>query len=187
MDTETIGFMPQPSGRKNPDQANVPVEAMRALLERITAMTESQRFCFLAADQAMDALALRKRPDGASDRSLHGVPVTIKDCADQGHATQSGSLTAKVSSPVEDTPIVPRLKARGRNCHWQNDHVGIRLEGRVGSPLTGVRIIHGGWDECWCIVSRSGAQRLPDSGPLHQGSDGAGSIRMHRISAACLV
>src|ERR1700685_4398514 len=100
MDTETIGFMPATVwAEKIRTKQMSPVEAMRALLDRITALDPKiNAFVWLAADQAMDAgLAAKKALMGGQKIGrLHGVPVTIKDlCWTKDMPTQSGSLAYK--------------------------------------------------------------------------------------------
>src|SRR5437667_238223 len=94
-----------------------PVEAMRALLDRITALEPKvNAFAYLAADQAMDAARAAEKALMGGDRlgRLHGVPVTIKDLSwTKDMPTQNGSLTSKGFQPTEDTPVVPRLKSAG--------------------------------------------------------------------------
>src|ERR1700709_1066987 len=106
MDSETIGFMPAIEWAANIRTKQIsPVEAMRALLDRITALEPKiNAFAYLAADQAMDAARAAEKAlmGGEQIGPLHGVPVTIKDlCWTKDMPTQSGSLTTKGFRPVE--------------------------------------------------------------------------------------
>src|SRR5438477_13207795 len=98
MDSETIGFMPATVwAKKIRTKQMSPVEAMRALLDRITALEPKvNAFAYLAADQAMDAARAAEKALMGGDRlgRLHGVPVTIKDLSwTKDMPTQNGSLT----------------------------------------------------------------------------------------------
>ena len=119
MDQETIGFMPATvwaDGIRTKQFS--PVEAMRALLDRIGAVdAKVNAFAYLAAEQAMDAARAAEKALMSGERigRLHGVPVTIKDLSwTKDMPTQSGSLTSKGFRPVEDTPVVPRLNIARR-------------------------------------------------------------------------
>ena len=118
MDSETIGFLPATEwAEKIRTKQFSPVEAMRALLDRITALDPKiNAFAYLAAEQAMDAARAAEKALMGGERigRLHGVPVTIKDLAwTKDMPTQNGSLTSKGFQPAEDTPVVPRLKSEG--------------------------------------------------------------------------
>ena len=100
MDSETIGFMPATEWAEKIRTKQIsPVEAMRALLERIAALNPKvNAFAYLAADQAMDAARAAEKALMGGERigRLHGVPVTIKDlCWTKDMPTQSGSLTVR--------------------------------------------------------------------------------------------
>ena len=112
---------------------------------------------------------------------LHGVPVTIKDLAiTKDMPTQMGSHIFAGNQP--DRGHAHRAAtARRRRDHPRQDHdVGIRLDRRQPqSPLTG--ITHNPWKHGYNAGASSagaGAAAAAGFGPLHQGSDGAGSIRM---------
>src|SRR6516164_9711355 len=114
MDSATIGFMPATEwAAKIRAKELSPVEATRALLERITALEPKvNAFAHLAADHAMDAARAAEKALMGGERlgRLHGVPVTIKDLVWlKDMPMESGSLTGKGYQPPEDSPIVPRL------------------------------------------------------------------------------
>src|SRR5580700_6378622 len=184
MDSETIGFMPATEwAEKIRTKQMSPVEAMRALLERITALNPKvNAFAYLAADQAMDAARAAEKALMGGERigRLHGVPVTIKDlCWTKDMPTQSGSRTAKGFQPVEDTPIVPRLRSSGAIVIGKTTTSEFGWKGVSESPLTGVT--HNPWKlgmNAGASSAGAGAAAAAGFGPLHQGSDGAGSIRM---------
>ena len=184
MNSEDLGFTPATQMAEMIRTKQIsPVEVMRGLLERITALEPKvNAFAYLAADQAMDAAraaetALMK--DGAVG-PLHGLPVTIKDLANtKDMPTQHGSLIFKDNQPSEDTPIVPRLKAQGAIILGKTTTSEFGWTGVSHSPLTG--ITHNPWKHGYNAGASSagaGAAAAAGFGPLHQGSDGAGSIRM---------
>ncbi len=184
MDSETIGFMPATEwAAKIRAKEMSPVEAMRSLLDRITALEPKvNAFAYLAADQAMDAARAAEKAlmSGEKIGRLHGVPVTIKDLAwTKDMPTQSGSLSSKGFQPVEDTPVVPRLKAEGAIILGKTTTSEFGWKGVSESPLTG--ITHNPWKHgmnAGASSAGAGAAAAAGFGPLHQGSDGAGSIRM---------
>ena len=160
-----------------------PVEAMRALLDRIAAKEPRvNAFAHLAADQAMDAARAAEKAVMGGERlgRLHGVPVTIKDLAwVKGMPAESGSMTGKGFQPTEDTPLVPRLRAEGAIVIGKTTTSEFGWKGVSQSPLTG--ITHNPWGyglNAGASSAGAGAAAAAGFGPLHQGSDGAGSIRM---------
>ncbi len=184
MDSETIGFMPAAEwAAKIRSKEISPVEAMRALLDRITALEPKvNAFAHLAADRAMDAArAAEKAVMGSKPLGrLHGVPVTIKDLAwTKDMPTQNGSVTSKGFQPTEDTPVVPRLTAEGAIVIGKTTTSEFGWKGVSESPLTG--ITHNPWKfgmNAGASSAGAGAASAAGFGPLHQGSDGAGSIRI---------
>jgi aspartyl-tRNA(Asn)/glutamyl-tRNA(Gln) amidotransferase subunit A len=184
MDQETIGFMPATvwaDGIRTKQFS--PVEAMRALLDRIGSVdAKVNAFAYLAAEQAMDAAHAAEKALMSGERlgRLHGVPVTIKDLSwTRDMPTQSGSLTSKGFRPVEDTPVVPRLKSEGAIILGKTTTSEFGWKGVSESPLTG--ITHNPWKygmNAGASSAGAAAASAAGFGPLHQGSDGAGSIRM---------
>jgi aspartyl-tRNA(Asn)/glutamyl-tRNA(Gln) amidotransferase subunit A len=160
-----------------------PVETMRTLLDRITALEPKvNAFVYLAADQAMDAAraAEAKLMSGHRIGRLHGVPVTVKDLAiTKDMPTQQGSLIYRGNQPSEDAPMVTRLKDEGAIVLGKTTTSEFGWTGVSHSPLTG--ITHNPWKHGYNAGASSagaGAASAAGYGPLHQGSDGAGSIRM---------
>jgi aspartyl-tRNA(Asn)/glutamyl-tRNA(Gln) amidotransferase subunit A len=184
MDSATIGYMPATELAERIRTRQIsPVEYLRALLDRITALEPRvNAFAYLAADQAMDAARRAEAALMGGERigRLHGIPVTIKDLAiTKDMPTQSGSLIMKGNQPSEDTPIVPRLKAEGAIILGKTTTSEFGWTGVSRSPLTG--ITHNPWKHGYNAGASSagaGAAAAAGFGPLHQGSDGAGSIRM---------
>lgn len=184
MDSETLGFMPATEAVELMRTKKLsPVEYMRGLLDRITALEPKvNAFAHLAADQAMDAArkAEARLMSGERLGRLFGVPVTIKDLANTADMpTQQGSLIFKDAQPTEDTPVVPRLRDEGAIILGKTTTSEFGWTGVSRSPLTG--ITHNPWKHgmnAGASSAGAGAAAAAGFGPLHQGSDGAGSIRM---------
>ena len=160
-----------------------PVEAMSAILERIAAVNPRvNAFAHLAADRAMDQARAAEAAllGGGPIGPLHGVPVTIKDLAiTKDMPTQFGTLMLKGNQPAEDTVMVTRLQAAGAIVIGKTTTSEYGWKGVSESPLTG--ITHNPWKHGYNAGASSagaGAAAAAGFGPLHQGSDGAGSIRM---------
>jgi aspartyl-tRNA(Asn)/glutamyl-tRNA(Gln) amidotransferase subunit A len=184
MESEDLGFLPATALAELIRTKKLsPVEYMQALLARIEALEPKvNAFVVLAADQAMDAARAAEAKLMSGDRigRLHGVPVTIKDLAiTKDMPTQSGSLIMKGHQPTEDTPVVPRLKDQGAIILGKTTTSEFGWTGVSHSPLTG--ITHNPWKfgyNAGASSAGAGAASSAGFGPLHQGSDGAGSIRM---------
>lgn len=184
MDSETLCFTPAfEIAEQIRTKRLSPVEYMQAVLSRIEQYEPRvNAFVCLAADQAMDAA---KRAEAALTRGqpvgpLHGVPVTIKDLANtKDLPTQHGSKIFAGHQPVEDTPLVTRLQAAGAIVLGKTTTSEFGWTGVSHSPLTG--ITHNPWKfgyNAGASSAGAGAAAAAGFGPLHQGSDGAGSIRM---------
>ena len=184
MDSDELGFMPATALAELIRTKKIsPVEYTRALLERIgTLEPKVNAFAHLAGDQAMDAARKAEAAlmSGARIGRLHGVPATIKDLViTKDMPTQSGSLIFKDHQPTEDSPVVPRLQAEGAIILGKTTTSEFGWTGVSHSPLTG--ITHNPWKHGYNAGASSagaGAAAAAGYGPLHQGSDGAGSIRM---------
>lgn len=184
MDSETIGFMPAVELAELIRTKKISaVEYMRVLLDRITALEPKvNAFAYLGAEQAIEGA---KKADaelmrGARIGRLHGVPVTIKDLLfTKDMPTQRGSRIFAGDRPSEDTPIVPRLQDEGAIVVGKTTTSEFGWTGVSRSPLTG--ITSNPWKSGYNAGASSagaGAAAAAGFGPLHQGSDGAGSIRM---------
>jgi aspartyl-tRNA(Asn)/glutamyl-tRNA(Gln) amidotransferase subunit A len=184
MTSEELGFLPATQLAEMIRTRQIsPVEYMRTLLERIQSLEPKiNAFAYLAADQAMDAARTAEAMLMSSDRigRLHGVPVTIKDLAiTKDMPTQQGSLIYQNHQPTEDAPFVNRLKHAGAIVVGKTTTSEFGWTGVSHSPLTG--ITHNPWKfgfNAGASSAGAGAASAAGFGPLHQGSDGAGSIRM---------
>ena len=165
-----------------------PVEAVDAILERIdkvnprlnayvTVTAESARREARAAERAVTRRSARLGP-------LHGVPFSVKDLViTRGVRTTFGTPLYRDHVPVEDAPMVARLKAAG----------AIML-GKTNTPTFGWigathNLLFGPTRNPWNLDRTPGgssggasAAAAAGLGPLHVGTDGGGSIR---IPASC--
>ena len=159
-----------------------PVEVARAVLDRLESLEPRLRAFVtptpqLALSQA--AAAERAYAEGAAG-PVAGVPVSIKDLtATAGIRTTRGSLLHAGDVPAEDAPLVERLyragavmlgKSNTSEYGWKGDTTN-RVHGSTQNP----------WREGLTAGGSSGGAAAAVSsgiGPLAQGSDGAGSIRI---------
>lgn len=161
-----------------------PVEVVRTILARIEACEpQVNAFSYIAAEDALAAarVAEAKVMAGEPLGRLHGVTVTIKDLAPvNGMPTQRGSRIQHSLAPVtEDAPLVERLKQAGAIVLGKTTTSEFGWSGVSNSPLTG--ITHNPWQHgmnAGASSAGAGAAAAAGYGALHQGSDGAGSIRM---------
>jgi aspartyl-tRNA(Asn)/glutamyl-tRNA(Gln) amidotransferase subunit A len=160
-----------------------PVEVTRAVLERIERVNPKlNAFCTLTADTAMErareaeAAVMR----GGALGPLHGIPFSIKDLAfTKGVRTMSGSHIFATRVPDVDAPFVRRLKAAGGVMLGKTTSPEFGWKAIGDSPLTG--ITRNPWNTATTTGGSSAgaaAAAAAGLGPLAQGSDGAGSIRI---------
>jgi aspartyl-tRNA(Asn)/glutamyl-tRNA(Gln) amidotransferase subunit A len=184
MNSEDLGYLPATRLAELIRTKQLsPVEYTKGLLDRIAALEPKvNAFVHLAADQAMDAAraAEARLMSGERIGRLHGVPVTIKDLAiTKDMPTQQGSFIYQGNQPTEDSPMIPRLRDEGAIVLGKTTTSEFGWTGVSHSPLTG--ITHNPWKHGYNAGASSagaGAGAAAGYGPLHQGSDGAGSIRM---------
>ena len=160
-----------------------PKELTAAVLARIAALNPRiNAFANLTAGQAIAAAeaAEAKLFADAPLGPLHGVPVTLKDLTyTKGIATESGSRLRQNFVPEQDAPMVTRLKEAGAIVLGKTTTSEFGWTGVSRSPLTG--ITHNPWrhgSNAGASSAGAAAAAAAGFGPLHQGSDGAGSIRM---------
>lgn len=160
-----------------------PSEVTATVLERIAALEPRlNAFAHLAAEQAMaaaeaaDAAVMKGAPLGP----LHGVPVTIKDHeAVSGMPVEYGTYLRKGDIATEDSVLVARLRQAGAIILGKTTTPEFGWKGVSEGPLTG--ITHNPWKHgmnAGASSAGAGVGAAAGYGPLHQGSDGAGSIRM---------
>ena len=160
-----------------------PVELTDAVLERAAALNPKlNAICTPTFDEARERAreAERALMNGVDLGPLHGIPVTIKDLVfTKGVRTMAGSHVFKDRVPDFDAPVVERLRAAGAISLGKTTVPEFGWIGCGDSPLTGTT--HNPWKHGFNAGgSSSGAAVCAAAGigPLHQGSDGAGSIRM---------
>ena len=117
---------------------------------------------------------------GASLGPLHGVPVSIKDLAlTKGVRSMGGSFVFERRVPDVDAPFVARLTGAGAIMTGKTTTPEFGWVGLGDSPLTGST--RNPWNTAMNTGGSSagaGRSRGRGLGPLHHGSDGAGSIRI---------
>lgn len=160
-----------------------PVEIMAALLRRIetlepkiNAMATWDGDLAMAGARAAEAAVMA----GGELGRLHGLPVTIKDLVQTADFnTEAGSFIQKGFRAAADAPVVSRLKAAGAVVVGKTTTSEFGWSGISRSPLTG--ITHNPWKRGYNAGASSagaGAAAAAGYSALHQGSDGAGSVRM---------
>ena len=117
---------------------------------------------------------------GEATGPLHGIPFTIKDMvAMRGLRQGYGSLMHADTVATEDAPVVTRLRAAGGIALGKTTTPEFGWTGVSRSPLTGET--HNPWKHGYNAGASSagaGVAAAAGYGPLHQGSDSAGSVRM---------
>ncbi len=160
-----------------------PVEVTEAILRRIERYNPTYvAFITVPADTAIAQARAAEQAyaAGGEPRLLEGIPVSIKDLTPtKGIRTTRGSLLYKDWIPEEDAPFVERIYAAG----------GVLL-GKTNTPEFGwkadstnrlVGSTHNPWQHGMTAGGSSGgaaAAVAAGMGPLAQGSDGGGSIRI---------
>src|SRR5438309_4995249 len=165
------------------DRKLSPVELTRAVLDRVERLNPLvSAFCTLTADAAMAAAREAEQAvmNGAALGPLHGIPFSIKELHfTKGIRTMSGSGIFEHRVPDVDPPVVRRLRHAGGVMLGETTTPEFGWKGLGDSPLTG--ITRNPWNTGMTTGRSSagaGAAAAAGLGPLHQGSDGAGSIRI---------
>ena len=160
-----------------------PVEVIDAVLKRIEELNPAvNAFCTVTAELAREQAkrAEQKLMRGDALELLHGIPMSIKDLtATKGIRTMRGSHIFAESVPDFDAPVYTRLLDAGGIMLGKTTTSEFGWKGCSDSPLTGVT--HNPWKHgmnAGASSAGAGAGAAAGFGPLHQGSDGAGSIRM---------
>lgn len=160
-----------------------PTEIVRAVLDRIDHLDANiNAFATLTPDLALEMAtnAEKALARGEATGVLHGVPVTIKDLFDiEGYATERGSFALAGHIADSDSPVTARLKAAGAVIVGKTTTSEFGWTGVSRSPRSG--ITHNPWQRGFNAGGSSAGAAAAAAmafGPLHQGSDGAGSIRM---------
>ncbi|RWB69911.1 amidase family protein [Mesorhizobium sp.] len=160
-----------------------PVEVLQSVLAQ-AARCEPQ---INAVVQLLEEEALRQAKNaeqavmsGCAIGPLHGVPVTIKDLAPmRGLPHRSGSKIHRDRIASETAPMVTRLADAGAIIFARTTTSEFGWSGISHSPVSGPT--HNPWKHGYNAGASSagaGAAAAAGYGPLHQGTDGAGSVRM---------
>jgi aspartyl-tRNA(Asn)/glutamyl-tRNA(Gln) amidotransferase subunit A len=160
-----------------------PVELTRAVLDRIERLNPLvNAFCTITPDVALAAAREAEQAVMKGERRgpLHGVPFSIKDLHyTKGIRTMSGSFVFEHRVPDVDPPVVRRLKQAGGVLLGKTTTPEFGWKGLGDCPVTG--ITRNPWNTAMTTGGSSagaGAAAAAGLGPIHQGSDGAGSIRI---------
>jgi aspartyl-tRNA(Asn)/glutamyl-tRNA(Gln) amidotransferase subunit A len=160
-----------------------PVDVTQALFHwldarepKINALCVVDRDGATAAARASERRWLRGEPAGALD----GVPVTIKDLIlMRGFPTLRGSRLVDPVPDTDDAPATARVREAGAVILGKTTTPEFGWKALGDSPLTG--ITRNPWDLSRTPGGSSAgaaAACAAGIGPLHLGSDGAGSIRI---------
>ena len=160
-----------------------PVEIMDAVLQRIERLNPRvNAYCTLVSEDARKQAkeAETKVMKGEETGPLHGIPVSIKDLTfTKGVRTTSGSKLYENFIPEQDAIVVERLKT-----------AGAIMVGKTNTPEFGFmgvtdNLLFGPTRNPWNLERHAGgssggaaAAVAAGMGPLAQGSDGGGSIRI---------
>src|SRR6516162_4990177 len=161
-----------------------PVEVTRLLLDRLDALQPKiNAFCIVDHDGALAAARESERRwlSGKAVGKVDGVPVTIKDLIlMRGFPALRGSrLVDPDQDWSEDAPATARLRAANAVILGKTTTPEFGWKAIGDSPLT--EITRNPWNlERTPGGSSAGAAACCTAGigPLHVGSDGAGSIRI---------
>jgi aspartyl-tRNA(Asn)/glutamyl-tRNA(Gln) amidotransferase subunit A len=184
MSQEELCFAPATElARMIRDKSRSPVEIMEATLQRAQALNSRlNAICTPTYETAMQAARAAEAAVMRGDQLgiLHGVPTTIKDLAfTKGVRTMAGSYVFRDRVPDFDHLHVERMRAAGAISVGKTTVSEFGWKGNSNSPLTG--ITHNPWQQGMNAgASSAGAAVCAAAGigPIHQGSDGAGSVRM---------
>ena len=159
-----------------------PVDVARALLERIERVNPSlNAFTVVTPVLAMEQAEAAEQSYAKGEAPpLAGVPVSIKDLTPtRGIRTARGSLIDPTWVPTEDAPVVERLYAAGAIMLGKTNTPELGWKGDSGNRVYGPSF--NPWNLKKSPGGSSGgaaAAVAAGLGPLAQGSDGAGSIRI---------
>ncbi len=159
-----------------------PVEVARAAFERIERLNPALKAFTETTPElglAQAAAAERAYAEGTAG-ALAGAPVSIKDLTPtRGIRTARGSLVDPEWVPEFDAPVVERVYAAGAVMLGKTNTPELGWKGDSGNRVFGPS--YNPWDVARTPGGSSGgaaAAVAAGLGPLAQGSDGAGSIRI---------
>jgi aspartyl-tRNA(Asn)/glutamyl-tRNA(Gln) amidotransferase subunit A len=159
-----------------------PVEVTRAVLERIDRLNPKlNAFTTVTPDLALEQAAVAERAyQGGEPGPLAGVPLSIKDLTPtRGIRTARGSLLDPDWVPEEDAPVVERLYGAGAVMLGKTNTPELGWKGDSGNRVFGPSFNPWNLEKTPGGSSGGAAAAIAAGlGPLAQGSDGAGSIRI---------
>jgi aspartyl-tRNA(Asn)/glutamyl-tRNA(Gln) amidotransferase subunit A len=165
------------------DRKLSPREAIGAVLDGIDRMNPAvNAFCLVDRDGTLKAAAASEKrwAKGNPSGPLDGVAFTVKDNVIwSGHPTRRGSKTTDEAPSSENAPAVDRLLEAGAIPVGKTTLPEFGWKGLGDSPLYG--LVRNPWDTRTTTGGSSagaGAAAALGLGPLHIGTDGAGSIRI---------
>jgi aspartyl-tRNA(Asn)/glutamyl-tRNA(Gln) amidotransferase subunit A len=160
-----------------------PVEVTGLILERIGTLNPSlNAFLTVTVERALEDARRAEHAYGSDGEvgPLAGIPISIKDLTPTaGIRTTMGSLLFENWIPDEDGPFVERVNAAGAVMLGKTNTPEYGWKGDSGNRLIGPT--HNPWKHGATAGGSSGgaaAAVAAGLGPLAQGSDGAGSIRI---------
>ena len=159
-----------------------PVEVTAAVLDRVDALQPRlNAFVTVTRDRAMEQAQAAERAyrDGSAG-PLAGIPLSIKDLVPtRGIRTTMGSLLQQDWVPDFDAPVVERLLGAGGVLLGKTNTPEYGWKGETSNRVSGTS--HNPWLHGRTPGGSSGgaaAAVAAGLGPIAQGSDGAGSIRI---------
>ena len=160
-----------------------PVEVTETILDRIERLNPRlTAFITVTPERAMDAARDAEAAYAKNGKPglLAGIPISIKDLTPtKGIRTTRGSLLDPDWVPDEDPPFVERVYAAGAVMLGKTNTPEMGWKGDSGNRIVGPT--HNPWQQGKTAGGSSGgaaAAVAAGLGPLAQGSDGAGSIRI---------
>lgn len=160
-----------------------PVEIIDAVLQRVEQINPLlNAFTVVLADEARAAAQQAEQAvmDGKDVGPLHGVPFTIKDLTPtRGVRTTMGSKAMAEYIPEESGALVDRLIDAGGIFFGKTTTPEMGNKGVTESPLSGTT--NNPWKTTYTAGGSSGgaaASVASGMGPIAEGSDGGGSIRI---------
>jgi len=159
-----------------------PVEVTEAVLRRIDRLNPRlTAFITVTPEVALTQARVAERAYANGEAGpLAGIPISIKDLTPtQGIRTTRGSLLDCDWIPTEDAPFVERVRSAGAVMLGKTNTPEYGWKGDSGNRLVGPT--HNPWKHGRTAGGSSGgagAAVAAGLGPLAQGSDGAGSIRI---------
>lgn len=184
MRPEDVTYLPAVELRRRYQARELsPVEVVEATLSRVETYNPGlNALVTVTPELALEQARAAERAYAGQDNPgpLAGIPFSIKDLTPtRGIRTARGSLLDPDWVPEEDAPVVERLYAAGGvmlgksntpELGWKGDS-GNRVFGPTPNPWHPERTAGGS-------SGGAGAAVAAGFGPLAQGSDGAGSIRI---------